>query len=140
MPNTQTNYDTDTIDGSINKLEQDNKTLQLSLNNLQQKYKESSDVIKKLVAQNRQLELDSMLQSGVLNKIAHQTAVQKFVLKLSLNDGFNDFVEVAKVNSRPNFGNSKTPSQQPGKKRDTSESWTEVGRRIASQYKRQSEA
>ena len=139
MPNTQTNYDADTIDGSINKIEQDNKTLQLSLNNLQKKYRESADVIQQLVAQNRQLKLDSMLQSGILTKPAHQKAVQKFVLKLSLNDSFDDFVEVANVNIRANVDNSKTPPQQPGKKRDTSESWTNVGKRIASQYKRQSD-
>jgi len=80
-----------------------------------------------------------MLQSGILTKPAHQKAVQKFVLKLSLNDSFDDFVEVANVNIRANVGNSKTPPQQPGKKRDTSESWTNVGKRIASQYKRQSD-
>ena len=129
----------DTIDGSISQLEQNDKNLQLSLNNLQKKYAEAKGAIKGLVAKNRQLELDGMLQGGVLTKAAHQKATQKFVLKLSLNDGFDDFVDVARVNAR-SVGHSRTPVQQPASNPDATESWVKVGKRLASTYRRESES
>jgi len=125
----------ETIDGAIGNLEKNDEALKLSLNNLQKKYDASADVIRQLVAQNRKLELDGMLQAGILNKAAHQKAVQKFVLKLSLNDGFNDFIDGAKTNAR-HVGQSQTAVQQPAKKVDATESWVAVGKKIAAPYKR----
>jgi hypothetical protein len=74
-----------TIDESLDDLEANDKKLQLSLDSLQRKYAESSSVIKELVAVNRQLKLDNMLQAGTINKATHKKATQKFILKLSLN-------------------------------------------------------
>ena len=128
--------DDPTIDGTLNKLESNDQTLQLSLNTLQKKYAESASVIKSLVAQNRQLQLDNMLQAGEINKVTHQKAVKRFVLKLSLNDGFNDFIDGAKTNSRRLGGQSRTPAQQAPVKIDPTASWTNVAKKISPPYKR----
>ena len=131
-----TGGDDDTIDGTLNKLESNDQSLQLSLNKLQKKYDESGAVIKSLVAQNRQLQLDNMLHAGEINKVTHQKAVKRFVLKLSLNDGFDDFIDGAKTNCRRVDGNSKTPPQQPPVKPDATASWVNVGRKISAPYGR----
>jgi hypothetical protein len=126
----------DTIDGTLNKLESNDQSLQLSLNKLQKKYDESGTVIKSLVAQNRQLQLDNMLQAGEINKVTHQKAVKRFVLKLSLQDGFDDYIDGAKTNCHRMSGGSKTPPQQPPAKTDTTASWVNVGRKISAPYGR----
>jgi len=125
-----------TIDGTLNQLEANDKTLQLSLGTLQKKYAESATVIKALVAKNRQLELDNMLQAGEINKATHQKAVKNFVLKLSLNDGFDTFIDGAKTNSLRISGDSKTPPQQAPAKVDATASWTNVARKISAPYGR----
>ena len=127
----------DTIDGTLDQLEANDKTLQLSLNTLQKKYAESATVIKALVAKNRQLELDNMLQAGEINKATHQKAVKNFVLKLSLNDGFDTFIDGAKTNSLRISGDSKTPAQQAPAKPDATASWTNVARKISAPYGRE---
>ena len=126
----------DTIDGTLDQLEANDKTLQLSLNTLQKKYAESASVIKSLVAQNRQLQLDNMLQGGEINKVTHQKAVKKFVLKLSLQDGFDDFIDGAKTNSHRMNGHSKTPTQQAPAKPDATASWTNVAKKLSAPYGR----
>ena len=128
--------DGDTIDGTLNQLEANDKTLQLSLGALQKRYAETATVIKSLVSQNRQLKLDNMLQAGEINKVTHQKAVKKFVLKLSLQDGFDDFIDGAKTNNRPTGGHSKTPMQQPPAKVDATASWTNVAKKISAPYGR----
>jgi len=127
----------DTIDGTLDQLEANDKTLQLSLGTLQKKYAESATVIKALVAKNRQLELDNMLQAGEINKATHQKAVKNFVLKLSLQDGFETFIDGAKTNSLRISGDSKTPPQQAPAKPDATASWTNVARKISAPYKRE---
>jgi len=126
----------DTIDGTLNQLEANDKTLQLSLNTLQKKYAESATVIRALVAKNRQLELDNMLQAGEINKATHQKAVKNFVLKLSLNDGFDTFIDGAKTNSLRISGDSKTPPQQAPAKPDATASWTNIAKKISAPYGR----
>jgi len=128
--------DDGTIDGTLNQLEANDKTLQLSLNTLQKKYAESATVIKGLVAQNRQLQLNNMLQAGEINKATHQKAVKNFVLKLSLNDGFDTFIDGAKTNSLRISGDSKTPPQQAPAKPDATASWTNVAKKISAPYSR----
>ena len=127
-----------TIDGSLTQLEENNKTLKLSLNALQKKYDASATVIKELVAQTRQLKLDNMLQAGEINKATHQKAVKNFVLKLSLNDvaSFDAFIDGATSNSRNGGGHSKTPPQQAPAKVDATASWTDVAKKIAAPYSR----
>jgi hypothetical protein len=100
-----TGNDDPTIDGTLNKLEANDQTLQLSLNNLQKKYAESASVIKSLLAQNRQLQLNNMLLAGEINKATHHKAVKNFVLKLSLNDGFDSFIDGAWSKDEQPFGN-----------------------------------
>jgi hypothetical protein len=117
-------------------LEANDKTLQLSLNSLEKKYAESATVIKELLAENRQLRLDNMLQVGEINKATHQKAVKKFVLKLSLNDGFDTFIDGAKTNSRAVAGLSKTAPQQAPAKVDATASWTSVAKKISAPYGR----
>ena len=127
-----------TIDESLDDLEASDKKLQLSLDTLQRKNAEYGNVIKGLVAKNRQLELDNMLQGGVINKATHQKAVKRFVLKLSLNDGFKDFIDGAKMNNR-SAGHSKTLPQQPTKSVDATASWAKVAKKItaaSAPYKR----
>jgi len=126
----------DTIDGTLNQLEANDKTLRLSLGTLQKKYDQSAVVIRALVAKNRQLELDNMLQAGEINKATHQKAVKNFVLKLSLNDGFETFIDGAKTNSHRIGGGSKTPAQQAPAKPDATASWTNVARKISAPYGR----
>ena len=128
--------DADTIDGTLNRLEGNDKSLQLSLNKLQKKYDESGVVIKSLVAQNRQLQLDNMLHAGEINKVTHQKAVKRFVLKLSLQDGFEDFIDGAKTNCHRISGFSKTPPQQPPAKTDATASWTNVAKKLSAPYGR----
>jgi phage I-like protein len=131
--------DEKTIDESLDDLEESDKKLQLSLNNLQRKNEEQGVVIKALVAKNRQLELDNMLQAGEINRATHKKATQKFVLKLSLNDGFDDFIDGAQMNNR-SPGQSKTPPQQrPSKIEDTTASWAKVAKKViasSAPYKR----
>ncbi|MDR0327124.1 MAG: hypothetical protein LBI05_02385, partial [Planctomycetaceae bacterium] len=131
--------DDNTIDGTLNKLESNDQNLQLSLNSLQKRYAESATVIKSLVSQNRQLRLDNMLQAGEINKVTHQKAVKKFVLKLSLNDGFDDFIDGAKTNSHRIGGHSKTPPQQAPAKVDATASWANAARKISAPYARAEE-
>ena len=131
-----TGMDDNTIDGTLNKLESNDQNLKLSLNTLQKKYSESASVIKSLVSQNRQLKLDNMLQAGEINKVTHQKAVKRFVLKLSLNDGFDDFIDGAKTNCRRMGTHSKTPPQQPPAKVDATASWTNVAKKISAPYGR----
>ena len=127
--------DDETIDSSLDNLEANDKALQLSLDKLQKKYDATAPVIKGLLAKNRQLELDNLLQTGVINKAVHQKAVKRFVLKLSLNDGFDTFIDGARLNSRPS-GGSKTASQQPQSKIDPTTSWVKAAKKIDSPYKR----
>jgi hypothetical protein len=131
--------DAPTIDESLDNLEANDKKLQLSINNLQRKNAEYADVIRGLVSKNRQLELDNMLQAGEINRATHKKATQKFVLKLSLNDGFNDFIDGAKMNNR-SAGHSKTPPQQrPSKIEDATASWARVAKKViasSAPYKR----
>jgi hypothetical protein len=129
--------DDDTIDGTLNQLEANDKTLQLSLGTLQRKYDQSAVVIKALVAKNRRLELDNMLQAGEINKGTHQKAVKKFVLKLSLNDGFDDFIDGAKTNSHRISVDSKTLPQQASAKIDPTASWANVAMKISAPYGRE---
>ena len=124
-----------TIDESLDDLEESDKKLQLSLDKLQRKYAESASVIKELVATNRQLKLDNMLQAGTINKATHKKATQKFVLKLSLNDGFDDFMDGATMNNR-SAGHSKTLPQHPTKPIDATASWAKVAKKISAPYKR----
>ena len=124
-----------TIDDSLDDLEENDKKLQLSLDRLQRKYAESATVIRELVAKNRQLELDNMLQAGVINQATHQKAVKRFVLKLSLNDGFDDFIDGAKMNNH-STGHSKTPVQHPSKSEDATTSWAKIAKKISAPYKR----
>ena len=124
-----------TIDESLDDLEANDKKLLLSLNQMQRKNAEYGNVIKGLVAKNRELELNNMLQSGEINKATHQKAVKRFVLKLSLNDGFDDFIDGAKMNNR-SAGHSKTPPQHPAKSVDVTASWVKVAKKIAAPYKR----
>jgi hypothetical protein len=124
-----------TIDESLDNLEASDKKLQLSLNQMQRKNAELGGVIKGLVAKNRQLELDNMLQAGEINKATHQKAVKRFVLKLSLNDGFDDFIDGAKMNCR-SAGHSKTPPQHPTKTVDATASWAKIAKKISAPYKR----
>ena len=124
-----------TIDESLDDLEESDKKLQLSLDKLQRKYAESASVIKELVATNRQLKLDNMLQAGTINKATHKKATQKFVLKLSLNDGFDDFMDGATMNNR-SVGHSKTLPQHPTKPMDATASWAKIAKKISAPYKR----
>jgi hypothetical protein len=129
--------DDPTIDGTLNKLEANDQNLKLSLNHLQKKYDQSATVIKSLVAENRQLKLDNLLQAGEINKATHQKAVKNFVLKLSLNDGFDTFLDGAKTNCRPKAAeHSKTPAQHAPAKVDATASWTNVAKKISAPYKR----
>jgi hypothetical protein len=123
-----------TIDGTLNQLEANDQNLKLSLNALQKKYAESATVIKTLMAHNRQLQLDNMLQVGEINKIAHEKAVKKFVLKLSLADGFDDFIDGAKTNAHGN-GHSKTLPQQATPV-DSTALWTQAAQKVAAPYRR----
>ncbi|MCL2710673.1 MAG: hypothetical protein FWE95_07315 [Planctomycetaceae bacterium] len=127
----------DTIDGTLDQLEANDKTLQLSLHTLQKKHAETVTVIKALVAKNRSLELDNMLQAGEINKATHQKAVKNFVLKLSLQDGFETFIDGAKTNSHRIHTDSKTPPQQAPAKPDATASWTSVARKISAPYGRE---
>ena len=124
-----------TIDESLDDLEENDKKLQLSLSQMQRKNAEYGNVIKGLVAKNRQLELDNMLQAGEINKATHRKAVKRFVLKLSLNDGFDDFIDGAKMNNR-SAGQSKTLPQHPSKSVDVTDSWAKVAKKISAPYKR----
>jgi len=124
-----------TIDESLDDLEENDKKLQLSITTLQRKNAEYSTVIKGLVAKNRQLELDNMLQGGQINQATHQKAVRRFVLKLSLNDGFDDFIDGAKMNNH-NAGHSKTLPQHPAKTVDATDSWAKIAKKISAPYKR----
>jgi len=130
-----TEDDDKTIDESLDDLEENDKKLQLSLNQLQRKNAEYGNVIKGLIAKNRQLELDNMLQAGEINKATHQKAVKKFVLKLSLNDSFDDFIDGARMNNR-SAGHSKTLPQHPTAKIDATASWAKIAKKISAPYKR----
>jgi len=126
--------DGETIDTSLDRLDENDKKLELSLNRLQKKYDQSGEVIKGLVAKNRELELDNMLQSGQINKATHKKATERFVLKLSLNDNdsFDNFIEGAKLNSRSaSGGHSQTAVQQPERQTDPATSWVKMGKKIS---------
>jgi len=98
---------------------------------LQKKYDATAGVLKSLVAENRQLKLDNLLQAGEINKAVHQKAVKNFVVKLSLNDSFDSFIDGAKTNSRSGSGHSRTAPQQAPAKVDATASWTKAAKKIS---------